>query len=149
MVKFNESIRITVEVNTIAEMLLAQMSADFKHKEIVVESIIGRALASDKSALSRLYNALNGHIPSIDFSIGDMVVPENVTPYAYWSKDDAGVLQRSSKKIVAAKIVEIDLFKDQNIRVEYEAPLRDGTMETSSTWINHTDCKKIVLYPTI
>lgn len=72
MKKFNKTINIEVEVDAIAQQLLGVMSADSKHKEVIVEAIIGTGLHN--SSLNVIYNALNGHRPSVNFELGEHVI---------------------------------------------------------------------------
>jgi hypothetical protein len=146
MKKFNESIQIEVSVDTIANMLLNSMKDDFKHRELVAESIVGRMLAEDKSALSKLYNSLNGYLDEINFSVGDVVVPSSLTAYGYWEPaDENGVKTSSRKSVPSAVVKEINTYARSAIKLEYQIPKKDGTMDTETTNIHHTDCKKIVI----
>jgi hypothetical protein len=126
-------------------MLLDQMSSDFKHKELVVESVVGRMLAEDKSGLSKLYNALNGHVAAIDFEVGDVIVPTDFTKYGYWIPNETGVRQNSRAQILSARVIAINTFANADIRIEFDIPNRDGILEQNTEWVNHTDCNKVVI----
>lgn len=72
MKKFNQSITIEIEVDTIAEQLLNVMSPDAKHREIITEAIITTALHND--SLTPIYNAINGNLPAVNFELGEYVM---------------------------------------------------------------------------
>lgn len=146
MKKFNEVISIEVAVDTIAASLLSSMKDDFKHRELVTESIVGRMLVEDKSALSRLYNSLNGHITEIDFKVGDNVHPEHITAYGYWGepKED-GTRERSSRTINDAIVSAVNPFANNALTLTFNVPQRDGSMEIRTETVHHTSCKKMII----
>jgi hypothetical protein len=143
MNKFNATISVIVSVDSIANNLLDQMNPAFKHRELVVETLIGRMLSQDKSALSRLYNALNGYLDDINFQVGDVVVTEDVTAYGYWEEPVPGTRQQSRKKVAHATVVEINKHADHTLKVSFEVPKKDGTMELETQWTRHTECKML------
>jgi hypothetical protein len=74
MKKFNKVIQVEVSVDTIAEKLLETMAPDFKHREQVVEAIIGAMVEHEElHKIAPLYNALNGFSNDINFKAGDKV----------------------------------------------------------------------------
>ena len=137
MQKFKETIQIEISVNSIANTLLANMSSEFPHAELVVETIIARALASDKASLSMLYNSLNGFTQEVDFNIGDVIVPHSLYAYGYWN----GAKDQKREKILLAEVMEIDIYRDNKLKVSYLVPQSDGTNKVSTDWISHIDCK--------
>ncbi len=138
MKKFNELISIEVQVDSIAHNLLSNMKEDFKHKELVTEHLIGRMLAQDKNGLSHLFNSLNGFTGEINFKIGDKIIPEELSCYAYWDDDKT---KASTKYIKSATIIEIDKYADMTLKVEYEKPMQDGTNRLETSWVHHSKCK--------
>lgn len=141
MKNFKKVIRIEIEANQIAQMLLDQMNPEFKHVEIVVESIIG---ASTDMSLSLLYNALNGHSAEINFKVGDCVLPEEFKAYGYWTQESISAGNSIRQQIESATVVEIDLYKEEKLKIEYMAPNSKGVLEKNSTWMSHRKCSKIV-----
>lgn len=137
MQKFKETIQIEISVNSIANTLLANMSPEFPHAELVVETIIARALASDKASLSMLYNSLNGFTQEVDFNIGDVIVPSSLYAYGYWN----GAKDQKREKILQAEVMDIDIYRDNKLKVSYLVPQSDGTNKVSTDWISHIDCK--------
>ncbi len=142
MQKFNQVITIEVSVDSIAQQLLSNLNPDFKHRELVVESLIGRMLTADKSGISHLYNSLNGFTDDINFQVGETIVPENLSCYGYWETDTEGNRKRSDKNIPYAQIKSIDKYADRKIEIEFTVPNSNGVHESRTQWIHHTHCSK-------
>ena len=140
MKKFNKIITVEVSVDSIAEQLLATMSPDFKHRELVTEAIIGTGV--DKSTLSYVYNALNGFSPEIDFKVGDMVISEH-TEWMYPTEESRTKRNSVSVAIGECKVIAIDLYTKDKLKVEYVHQNIEGKTEPKTTWVNHSKCSKI------
>jgi hypothetical protein len=138
MKKFNKVIQVEVSLDTIAQNLLSTMNEAFPHRELVVENIIG---SSDAHQLSLLYNSLNGYTNEIDFNVGDIIKPTNVTSYGYWTEEDVNAGSTSCKAIEEAEIIEINIYAPEKLRIKYVTPRKDGTMNVNKTWIRHTECE--------
>lgn len=141
MKKFNKEIQVTVSVDSIANQLLEQLNPEFKHREIVAESIIGRMVSADENGLSVLYNTLNGYTQDIDFKVDEEVLLDNVVHYGSWNGEGE---KSEYKEIKSAKIVDIDLYADKKVCIEYPVSWSD---EPHRNWIDHTKCAKISVVP--
>jgi hypothetical protein len=140
MRKFNRNITIQVSVDLIAKNLLEQFKDDFKHKELVVETIVGRALNTDVNMLSFISNTLNGYDITIDFQVGDIVAPDDLFIYGHWG----GVGEKESRQqIKSATVVGINLYADSKLQLEFEVPGYDGSMKLEKQWYAHTRCAKL------
>lgn len=145
MKQFNQVISIEVSVDSIANNLLSQFKEDFKHKELVTEAIIGRALAVDNGMLSTVFNALNGFDGSINFQIGDVVRPKELYAYGYWTPESIEKGSSVHAYIESAKVVDINLYSDKKLKLEYSVPQKDGKFKTETEWYSHRKCDKIPL----
>lgn len=123
MRKFNKSIQIEVQVDEIADKLLAEFSSESAHKNIIVESIIGNMLA--KSKLGNLYSALNGYQVKIDFVVGQ-ILNCTYTTHTYNTSKKGGYTE-----IGTCKVVEINEYEDFPIKVEYQYIDSDNCVKTS------------------
>lgn len=121
MKKFNQSIQIEVQVDSIAAKLVNSFSEEFPHRELVAEALIGRMLAADQQGLSRLYNALHGFEVGIDFKVGDRIIG-SPDLYAYWTPESIAKKETVRGKAVFATIVEINPYSDNTLTVEVEVP---------------------------
>lgn len=143
MNKFNATISVTVSVDTIANNLLEQINPEFKHRELVVEGIIGRMLSQDRAALSRLYNSLNGYIDDINFKVGDVIIPEDLMVHGYWD-EDRGIRRISRKHVGRATVVEVNKYGNCTLKVAFAVPEKDGILGINTEWIEHSKCKMLV-----
>ena len=142
MKKFNQVISIEVAVDTIADLLLANMNPDFKHKEIVAEAIVGRMM--NDSSLSFLYNSLNGYPCTIDFKVDDEI--KAVKPmriYGFWTPESIANNDSCYGDVLDAKIIEINVYSNQKLNIEYLVPDKKGVMQKQTKWVNHTEWNKI------
>jgi hypothetical protein len=139
MKNFNKVITIEIEANQIAQMLLAQMNPEFKHSELVVEAVIG---SSTDVSLGMLYNSLNGYSPEIDFEIGDEINPA-LRIYGYWTVESREVNDTVYGDVTKATVIEIDLFSNNKLKIEYQVPGKDGLLKREAKWVRHTSCNKI------
>lgn len=106
--KFNKTIRVEVSLDSIAQKLFDSLKDDV-NKHLITEQIIG--VLDNVDRIDSLYNALNGVIPTIDFSVGDPVLCEE--------KYHNG---KERVTIGEATVVEIDEFaRNSNVKVQYSA----------------------------
>jgi hypothetical protein len=144
MKNFNKVITVEVSVDSIANMLLDSMSADFKHKELVAEAIVGRMM--NDNSLGYLYNSLNGYPTTIDFQIGDEVSSNSgFRSYGYWTPESIEKNDSCYGYVKSGKIVEINEYGDQKLRIEYQFPNKKGEMDTNTQWVKHTDWNRVVV----
>jgi len=154
MKKFNKVITVEVSVDNIANQLLATINTEEKHRELIAEAIMGTLVNQEKVA--SLYNALNGYTNDIDFKVGD-VVECTTKVYLYKEKkqkvDDAGAVVSDSNDQVKytqeyeamgeATVVEVDIYRDDKVRLEYNCKTSDGKDSMTTRWVRHTKCSKI------
>ena len=127
MKKFNKVISIEVSVDSIADRLLKEFSAESAHKEIIVEAIIGNLL--NKNRLSGLFSALNGYKTEIDFTIGK-IVQTTETAYDYRKNRK----NNESMTIGVCKIIKIDEYADSPIQIEYQVINIANQVKTETQW---------------
>ena len=136
MKQFNKVITVEVSVDSIAQQLLSTFSSDFKHAELVAETIIATGL--EKGTLTYLYNSLNGFSSDINFQVGDEVLCTDST-YDF-SLNASGAYEESHKPIGACKIVEINPYSTTKVNIEFMKTKRDGTQYKQTKWISHSSC---------
>jgi hypothetical protein len=148
MKNFNQVISVQVSVNSIANQLLDSMSADFKHRELVTESIIGRML--NDGSLSYLYNSLNGYPTTIDFKIGDEVGSvDGLRTYGYWTEESVEKNNSCLGYVKNGTVIEINEYSDKKIKIQFQTPNNKGGFDTSSQWVNHLDWNKMTTEPVL
>lgn len=102
--KFNETITIQVQLDTVAEMLYSKMNQNDPLAIPITEQIIG-SMRHAPNGISRLYNALIGYPNQCSYKVGDVV---------YVSPGDLSVWNwhESCKKLkaVPATITAVDEF---------------------------------------
>ena len=143
MQKFNKSIEISIPIDAIANQLLEQFNPEFKHRELVVETIVGRMLTTDERGISKVFNSLNGYTGDINFAIGDIVVPKKLRVYGYWTQKSIDESNSVYGDIESATVVSIDKFADESLEISFDVPKKDGTMETKTQRISHFECDLI------
>lgn len=142
MKKFNKTISVEVSVDTIANKLVESFKDDFKHKELVTESIIGTLL--NENRLSDLYNTLNGYTNEINFEPGDIV--HCTEQYSTHVLNDEGGYDRDYQKLGNVRVDEIDIHrKHGKLKVYYKYVDIKGTTQTSYKWVSHLNCSKIAI----
>lgn len=141
--KFNQTISIQVEVDTIAQQLLEAMNPEFKHSTIVVESIVGRMIQD--GSLSFLYNSLNGYKAEIDFTINEVVVAkgDGLRVYGFWTPESIKNNDTVYGNVTSAVVKNINPYANEKLCIEYSVPQKDGTHKLESRWVNHTSWNKI------
>jgi hypothetical protein len=117
MKKFDKIITVEVSVDSIAKSLLDSMSPDFKHRDLLVESIISPATNE------------------INFSVGEVVDCIDTR----FVNGTEGKSKGAYYPIGRAEIIEINLYSHEKLRVKFML----GEVE-SVTWVSHTSCSKII-----
>lgn len=143
MKKFNKTISVQVSVDSIANQLLGNINPAFAHADLLAETIIGTSL--NKGTLNLLYNSLNGYTNEIDFHIGQVVDCDqmvwNCSPVEEASGETSWKHVR--QPMGTCTVVEIDLYADKKLRVEYPEINEKGVMRMETEWVNHQDCSAI------
>lgn len=155
--KFNKTIQITVDVDTIAKKLCDSFPADYKHKELVTEAIIGTACHSN--TIDYIYNALNGYSADIDFKVGDKIictegqrrvnefeVQKSSPDMTQEAIDNMKPIYKTYKhvEIGECEVVEIDLYRSEKLKVKYmQDSYRSQEQEEDTAWVNHRQCTKL------
>jgi hypothetical protein len=140
MKKFNETIKVEVSVDSIAQQLLNTMLPDFKHSELTVEAIIGSMLKS--GTLTYVYNALNGYTNEINFTEGDFVMCSNKT-YKYIKKAESEGFEEKYEQIGKCQIKAIELYSQNKLLITFTKTNRSGKEIVVEEWVSHKDCELI------
>jgi hypothetical protein len=140
MRKFNQSISIEVQVDNIANQLLDTINPEFKHREPMVEAIIGTAL-NNKEALSHIYNAMNGYLPEINFKVGD-IVNCKATTYMYVTEESRIKGDSHRAELGKSVIVQVDPYRADPLCVEYDYYTSDGTVRRDARWVEMRHCSE-------
>ena len=134
MKKFNQVITVEVAVDQIAMQLLETIAPDFKHRELLAESIIGSSL--DAGKVSYIYNALNGYNAEINFAVGDNVYCSDTT---YQYKDGNG----GQLPLGNAVVLQVNEYAHCKLLIEYDHYKSSGKIVKEQKWVQHTDCSRI------
>ena len=135
-----------VEVDSIAQKMLDLFAGStYQHSEILVEAVIGTAV--EKGTMSYIYNALNGFNNEIDFKVGDIVTC-TATHWGYTREQAPDPLPEDYKtkwirkdlKIGECKVVEINIYRQDKLKVEYTTCNNVGGDEVETAWVNHKKC---------
>lgn len=141
MKKFNQVITVEVSVDSIAEQLLKTMNPEFQHAEMLTEAIIGTAL--DKGTVGYIYNSLNGYTNDIDFKVGDVITcTEQTYGYVPDSEDNTTYTEKRMP-IGECKVIEINVYRDDKLLVEFSKRNSKGEFTTKQTWVYHKNCSGI------
>jgi len=144
MRKFNQTISIEIEVDSIANQLLNTINPEFKHRIPVVEAIIGTALNNrDSQALGYIFNALSGHLPEINYKVGDLVNC-TATTYMYVSEQSRAKKDSESAPLGKSKVIAINPFSSTPLQVEFDYHRSDGTIRKDTMWVKMNQCSNIV-----
>lgn len=144
MKTFNTTIRVEIELDSIAQKLLSEFPEDYKHKELVTETIIGNAYQN--GGIDQLYNALNGYTNDVDFKEGDMVTVDGDTIVSYSPCDDddnSGKKAKSERYPLVGKVMEVNIYKHNKLLVEYKYMNSSLREVTNDIWVDHKSCTKI------
>lgn len=140
MKSFDKVIKIEVEANHIANLLLGNMNPEFAHAVSTVEAIIG---SSSDHSLAMMYNALNGFSPEIDFQVGDVVKVKDLKVYGYWTQESINNGNSVREQVPSAKIIEIDVYSTEKVKLEYTTPTVNGGNKIETTWVSHLRCSEL------
>jgi len=135
LIQFNETIQVELDLNQVTDMLVQVFDPAFKHIPLVANAIMGN-LSKNPRTVGDLYHALLGFSNEIDFVVGD-IVECNET---YYYEGDYVPYGR-------CKVIDIDLYSDHKLRVEYERKRKDKEegikVENSTSWVRHTTCNRL------
>lgn len=144
MKQFNQVITVEVSVDSIAQQLLSTFNADFKHADMLAETIVSTSL--DKGTISFLYNSLNGYSNDINFKVGDMITcSESTYGYVPNEPDETGVVTYTEKRIPIGDctVVEVNLYRNNKLCVEFSKRNSKGEHVSNQQWVDHRYCAGI------
>ena len=138
--RFNKDIEITISVDSISDKLMATLDSDYKHNIGLVNTVMG--VFVEKGKVTYLYNALNGFTNDIDFKISDVIdCQQNTWKYTPVTKDDGStVFEQKQLPIGKAVVVDIDLYTNSKVRVEYTTFNKMGEPKVETEWVDHRKC---------
>lgn len=145
MKKFFKSVSIEVEVDVIAKQLLHLMP-DAAESEIVVEAIIGRALAHDTRALGYIHNAMLGYKPEIKLFVNDIYTIKNVRAYAFWTPESIEKNDTVYGDVETATVIAVNPYADAPVCIRFGVPQKDGSWKTETRWVYYENIDQH-LYP--
>lgn len=152
MKRFNQEINISISVDSIAQKMLENMDQSFKHKENVVEAVIGSML--DSGNIHYVFNALNGYTNDIDFKVGDYVYCQPDAPthrvkcyFDTYIINDAVHDKPVFDMYLPAKVLEVNPYRREKIRLEIRTVVKLSTgkykINVEDYWFDHKDMNKI------
>ena len=166
MPRFNKSIQVTVELDSVFQKMLDLLPADYKHREVLAHAIVGSA--AEAGTLQYIFAGLNGYTNDIDFSLDDVVMCSEKERYEWYDSKretetgqlvadeplDLGTaeykpdLKRRSVSIGECKIVEINLYKKDKLKVQFQTAVygSSGRIEVHETWVSHKNCQFVPQY---
>jgi hypothetical protein len=130
---YDDTITIVVSVDAIATKFHKAIDKSNPHAVLITEAVIGTAIQN--RTLETLYNALNGFTGDIDFATGDLVYSTKKIS-AYKLQDTDWV--RAEVEIGVCQIVDIDLYKNQKVLIQFQVHNSRGEARTEKEWVNHT-----------
>lgn len=134
MKKFNQVIKIEVQVDAIANQLLNMFKEDVTYRESVVENIIGVHI--NENRVAHLYNAINGVLPelmevdSIAYAccyVRTMIAPKE-------EGQEAQVLD-PEYKVIVVRIIAVDPYSTRPYTIEYQNFDRSGKEEKQTNTV--------------
>lgn len=135
MKKFPGTITVIVPIQTIADQLLDTFPTDYKHRELLTETIVETAVMN--KTLSYIYNSLNGFTGQINFAVGDSII--STEEVSDWDVDKS-----TWKNVpVTGVIEEINIYRPEKIKVRRKTINREGKESTAVDWYDHTKATKI------
>ena len=145
--KYNEAIKVEVEVDVIADDLLSKMDKEFPHAHMLVDTIMGHAMMDgSKTMLKQIWTNLAGYTNEIDFTVGQDVTCSS-TVYKYYKVDgEEGDMPKYDSKyeeIGACYIKEIDVYRVDKVKVVYHATNSKGITEEQTKWVSHRNLKEV------
>jgi hypothetical protein len=164
--KFDQVIKIEIEVQSIHEKLLNELPEDYKHRAILAHAVIGSA--AQNGGLNYIYNALCGFTNDVDFKVGDNVICTEIDKYERYDANieaedgsslihDINVHAQDYKpkwkartvKIGECSVKSINLYASNKLEVEYKGWSRTYDVERGqdaeivTTSVNHKNCTKV------
>lgn len=139
--KFNKSIKIDVDVDTVYEKLRGEFPEDYKHRDILSHAIIGTAV--EENTLLFIFNALNGYPATLDFAIGETIECLEETK-AVWNEGVNGEWVSQTAEVGICTVVEINPYTKWNkVKVKYEQRKHKSyELEVVEKWVSHKKCTK-------
>jgi hypothetical protein len=140
--KFTETIKMELEVQEIHEMMMATLPEDYKHKEILSHAIIGAA--AETNTLVYVWKALNGLSNEINYKVGDIIMCTEEERYEEYFDNDECKYRKVA--IGECKVVEINLYKGDKLKVEFQGYSNYGSKRdlcNRDCWVSHKNCTKI------
>ena len=145
MKKFQGTITVEVEINKIAEDFLSKLPEDYKHRELLTETVIGTTLSN--GGIEFIYNALNGYDSEVDFKVGDIIFAKDEF-YTYYDHE-TGIKDYSNRYPVVAQVLEVSPYKiGDKLRVKaitVDRVKTDGKdtyrVRESESWVSHLNCQ--------
>jgi hypothetical protein len=139
MKKYNKQIEVTVQVDSIAKMLL-DLFKPVPQAEEVTETIIDTAL--QHSTIGFIYNALTGVSNALVGLVKGMTVTLNdVTIYGYICTNISdNVWEQQKYTLLTATVSEVNPYHENgNVLIEYTKHRSDGTPFQDNKWIDYSD----------
>lgn len=163
MPRFNEAIRIDIEIDSIYQKMLDQLPDDYKHREVLAHAIVGSGV--ENGTISYVYNALCGFTNDVDFKVEDVVICNEIDRRERYDanfEDEDGKLfvepnnqtveqadykpNWRTRKIAIGKckVVKINLYAKDKLTVEFEHYSYNGRdIETTTEKVNHKNCSHV------
>ena len=136
MKKFNRQIEISFEVDAIANQLRSMFKDDSANADIVVEQIIGRSLAKDMTMLSKIVAGMNGFQKEVPLYIGKNYSVKPFNTYGYFTPESITNNSTVRGEITLVTVIEINPCADEEVKVSYEIPWKEGKTRTEERWIS-------------
>jgi hypothetical protein len=131
---YDETINMVIGIDYIANKLFKAFSPTHPHAALLTEAIIGTGMQSN--SLHHIYNALHGFTGMIDFEVSDIVY-SSILRYDYVKGED-GRYRKEEKEMGVCRIVDIDVFKDASVLVEFNKTDSMGDVDKTTSWVSHT-----------
>jgi hypothetical protein len=158
MPRFNETISIQINVDSIYDKMLELLPDNYKHREVVAHAIIGTGIEAGN--IGYVYNALCGFTNAIDFKEGDVVIcvekerrerydankeEEDGKIKAFEGAHDIDTYKPNWKTrmvpIGKCKIKRINLYAADKLQVEFLTDSSySSTPEMKTAKVNHKNC---------
>ena len=133
---FTGTVRMEVPLAAIYDRLLAVISPDFKHADMLAHAVVGSA--KEKGTILYIYNSLTGFGNGINYEVGEVVICKSEN-----KRMNVGG-RRETVEIGLCTIAEINLYGSYKLKVEYEQDNYSGDgKEMSSSWVSLDDCSRI------
>lgn len=163
MPAFNKTITIELDIDDVNKRMLDLLPGDYKHREVLSHAIIGSAVAAGN--LGYICKALHGYTNDIDFEVGDEIIcteKDRVEVYDANLQSEDGLplghivgsstpdyvpfWKRRTVAIGKCKIIEINLYKDIKLKVQFEQDYGHAAgprKEQGTEWVSHRNCTRV------